>query len=430
MLAALRDRVMLPDGSLIPWAQPGRHAAADRRRGAGDPVDRPRQRRRAERPRVLNRDHTAFGRHRPGRRREGLRRQRDLRRGPVRRPARASRPASRSSPAARWASSPRAASTPRPTSPAGSRAPAPASPTTTPPPRRSSTRSPAFTPPTTCPPTAAAAALPRLRAHRRPLPGRRGPALRQPHREALSRPPDRDPARRLRPPAGLERAGAAPTAAALDPPLVRPLPARSRRCASHRVSPPSSRPVPREAPSGRRYRAARFADLARGMVRIRGKRPQMVSSTGIDAAGGARSTRSAAWATAARSSAPGSPEGSRVVFARGPAQATADADRLADDPCTARDLRCGAVEHADRGAPLRCCPRRHEAARRPRPLPAGRAGPRAVWQLHPAAWKFDRGHTIELQLLGADPPYSRPVELRLRDRSSALCACAFRSAAS
>jgi dienelactone hydrolase len=30
------------------------------------------------------------------------------------------------------------------------------------------------------------------------------------------------------------------------------------------------------------------------------------------------------------------------------------------------------------------------------------------WQLHPGAWHFEPGHTIELELLGADAPYSRP----------------------
>lgn len=30
------------------------------------------------------------------------------------------------------------------------------------------------------------------------------------------------------------------------------------------------------------------------------------------------------------------------------------------------------------------------------------------WQLHPGAWRFEPGHTIELELLGADAPYSRP----------------------
>ena len=32
---------------------------------------------------------------------------------------------------------------------------------------------------------------------------------------------------------------------------------------------------------------------------------------------------------------------------------------------------------------------------------------RQVWQLHPAAWRFERGHTIKLELLGNDAPYSR-----------------------
>jgi hypothetical protein len=32
---------------------------------------------------------------------------------------------------------------------------------------------------------------------------------------------------------------------------------------------------------------------------------------------------------------------------------------------------------------------------------------RAVWQLHPAAWRYKRGHTIKLELLGNDAPYAR-----------------------
>jgi len=31
------------------------------------------------------------------------------------------------------------------------------------------------------------------------------------------------------------------------------------------------------------------------------------------------------------------------------------------------------------------------------------------WQLHPGAWRFKRGHTAELELLGADAPYARPA---------------------
>jgi predicted acyl esterase len=31
-----------------------------------------------------------------------------------------------------------------------------------------------------------------------------------------------------------------------------------------------------------------------------------------------------------------------------------------------------------------------------------------VWQLHPAAWRFAPGHTPKLELLGSDPPFGRP----------------------
>ncbi len=42
-LAALKDRKMLPDGSLDRVAEPGRDADADRGGDAGDPVDGPRR---------------------------------------------------------------------------------------------------------------------------------------------------------------------------------------------------------------------------------------------------------------------------------------------------------------------------------------------------------------------------------------------------
>ena len=33
---------------------------------------------------------------------------------------------------------------------------------------------------------------------------------------------------------------------------------------------------------------------------------------------------------------------------------------------------------------------------------------RNVWHLHPGAWRFRRGHAAEIELLGSDPPSSRP----------------------
>ncbi len=44
---------------------------------------------------------------------------------------------------------------------------------------------------------------------------------------------------------------------------------------------------------------------------------------------------------------------------------------------------------------------------------------RNAWQLHPAAWRFRPGHTPELELLGSDAPYARPsndsFEIEVRD---------------
>ena len=123
MLAALRDRVMLPDGRLVPWRSPNGHAAAARRGRAGDPVDRPRLRDRAERPHA--RATRSPRRARPSTRSASSRHRSRTRSSPRRSspPAPGSRSASRSSRAGRWASSPRPAPIPRPTSPAGSRAP-------------------------------------------------------------------------------------------------------------------------------------------------------------------------------------------------------------------------------------------------------------------------------------------------------------------
>ncbi len=44
---------------------------------------------------------------------------------------------------------------------------------------------------------------------------------------------------------------------------------------------------------------------------------------------------------------------------------------------------------------------------------------RNAWQLHPGAWRFKRGHRVELELLGNDAPFARPsngdFEIEVRD---------------
>ncbi len=54
MMAALRDRIMLPDGSYKPWRLAGRHADPARRRCAGHPVDRSRDGGCAQRQRLVH----------------------------------------------------------------------------------------------------------------------------------------------------------------------------------------------------------------------------------------------------------------------------------------------------------------------------------------------------------------------------------------
>ena len=47
-----------------------------------------------------------------------------------------------------------------------------------------------------------------------------------------------------------------------------------------------------------------------------------------------------------------------------------------------------------------------------------------AWQLHPGAWRFPRGHAAQLELLGRDPPYARPsngeFEIEVRRLRAAL----------
>ena len=63
---------MMPDGTLVPWTQPARHADADRGGRAVDPVERPRLRAGAERPHARLRGHAADRRPRAVRRRQAV----------------------------------------------------------------------------------------------------------------------------------------------------------------------------------------------------------------------------------------------------------------------------------------------------------------------------------------------------------------------
>ena len=84
MLAALRNRVMLPDGKLVPWRSPDGTRLRLAAVGAVIPWTRPGGRRASQRPGVGERNHAAPGCDPAGRGREGELRQRDSARRPVR----------------------------------------------------------------------------------------------------------------------------------------------------------------------------------------------------------------------------------------------------------------------------------------------------------------------------------------------------------
>jgi dienelactone hydrolase len=162
---------------------------------------------------------------------------------------------------------------------------------------------------------------------------------------------------------------------------------------------------PRDAPAGHRYQAPTFAALARGVVRIRDRDAQTVSSSGTDAGGGA-----------ALDPVSGMGDGCAVVAANDPA-GTASYELKVKRPLTligSPTIRAALAISGARAIDTEIAARLFDVdpdGEHKRLVARGLYRPdggSARWQLHPAAWRFAAGHTIELQLLGADPPYSRP----------------------
>jgi predicted acyl esterase len=165
---------------------------------------------------------------------------------------------------------------------------------------------------------------------------------------------------------------------------------------------------PRSAPPRRPFRARNFVRLARGELRHRWAEAQLLSSTGGDPAAGAALDPAAGGGNGCvevdATAAPGTAgyalpvdERRRLTLIGAPTVTAAlsiDGARPQDTQIAAR---LWAVE-PDAGT------RRLVARALYRPAGEGRA----TWQLHPAAWRFEPGHAIELELLGSDAPYARP----------------------
>ena len=189
---------------------------------------------------------------------------------------------------------------------------------------------------------------------------------------------------------------------------------------------------PQEAESIGPYRAPSFARLARGELRLRARDPQTIGSQGGDPATGR-----------AVDPVGGGGDGCAEVSAS-PAPATALVSRaisrrrgatLLGAPTVTAELTVEgtAPENSQIAARLWDVDPSGDTQRLvARGLYRPAADPRQAWQLHPAAWRFQRGHTIKLELLGNDAPYSRPsndsyeieverLKLRLPVRQRADC---------
>lgn len=165
---------------------------------------------------------------------------------------------------------------------------------------------------------------------------------------------------------------------------------------------------PREQPSLGPFHARDFQRLARGKLRVRLGGPQTISSRGGDPAVGAAVDPVTGGGDGCVETPSAHAEGTARYTLKAAAAAgftLIGAPRLSGrlavrgaDPQVAQ-IAARLWDVATGGASQRLVAR---GTYRPE------AGIRNIWELHPGAWRFRRGHAAELELLGADPPYARP----------------------
>jgi predicted acyl esterase len=164
---------------------------------------------------------------------------------------------------------------------------------------------------------------------------------------------------------------------------------------------------PRDADPIGPYRAPTFKRLAHGLLRVRSAAPQTLSSDGGDPAVGAAIDPAAGMGDScvevSADRAPGTAVYEREVRKR--------ALTLVGAPTIKANLAVSGTEPTSSQVASRLWDvapggetKRLVARGTYRPSDT----PRQTWQLHPGAWRFKPGHTIELELLGNDAPYARP----------------------
>jgi predicted acyl esterase len=164
---------------------------------------------------------------------------------------------------------------------------------------------------------------------------------------------------------------------------------------------------PRDKPTRRPMRAPTFAALSHGKVGLRAAEPGTISSSGGDPAVGAMLDPAAGGGNACVEIDPAQAPGTvtltktvrpgRAVTLIGAVRVRADLAIEGAEP-TGSQIAGRLWDVAPDGSSQLLVARGTF-----RPDDQGRA----TWQLHPAAWRYKPGHTIKLELLGNDVPYAR-----------------------
>jgi X-Pro dipeptidyl-peptidase-like protein len=162
---------------------------------------------------------------------------------------------------------------------------------------------------------------------------------------------------------------------------------------------------PKTTPSLGPYRGRTFARLARGEVRLATRRSQAVSWPGGNPLVG-RAIDPAAGGGDSCAAVPRSPEPGTAAYVVRP---RGRAFTLIGAPTIVARLR---VHGAAPGVSQLAAWLWDVAPDGTRTLVARGtyrpANGRNIWQLHPGAWRFRKGHAARLELVGGDPPYARP----------------------
>ena len=170
----------------------------------------------------------------------------------------------------------------------------------------------------------------------------------------------------------------------------------------------STQTCPRDAPAGGPFVASSFARLARGEVRFASSHPQSFTQDGgdpqigaaIDPVGGGgnacATTRAADQAAAATYRLPAATGRGYTLLGAPTIRARLSVTGQPGVAQVAGRLWDVAPDGASQTLVAR-------GAYRPRGAAAGE-----LWQLHANGWRFRRGHVAKLELLGSDAPSSRP----------------------